>query len=80
MLDWKLENLHILATSRPERFIGALLEPRVSGAIGIDGAVVGADIEAYVHERLATDSRMTRWPLEFRNNVQASLTKGAHGM
>jgi hypothetical protein len=80
MLDWKLENLHILVTSRPERFIDTFLKPRVSGVISIDGAIVGADIEAYVHERLSTDSRMKRWPLEYQNNVHASLTKGANGM
>ena len=84
IVDWKLEKLHILVTSRREKDIEETLEPLVrdQGVICIQSALVNDDIRAYVHERLQTDRRLKRWQKkpEVQQEIETTLMDKADGM
>jgi hypothetical protein len=81
MVEQRLENLHILATSRNETDIRATLGDLAGGGIPIpiQSSKVDADIKMYVKTCLGKDP--FKKP---RNNVKESietkLADGAHGM
>jgi hypothetical protein len=81
MVEQRLENLHILATSRNETDIRATLGDLAGGGIPIpiQSSKVDADIKMYVKTCLGKDPFKKR-----RNNVKESietkLADGAHGM
>jgi hypothetical protein len=52
IVNWKLDKLHILATSRRERDIEESLESLIIGQICIQSALVNADIHTHICERL----------------------------
>ena len=78
--DWKLGQLHILATSRPDPVIEACLASRVSDAINLQSAPVDADIQLHIRKCLQTDFRLSKWPLEVKKDIETSLMNGANGM
>jgi hypothetical protein len=80
MAGWKLGKLHILATSRREKDIEETLEPLVTGQICIASALVDADIQTYLHEKLQNDSKLKSWPANVQKEIQETLMDGAHGM
>lgn len=79
LVDWKLDNLHILATSRKEEDIKDWLQPLASPQFCLQ-ELLDADIRIHICERLRTDPRLKRWPRDVQNEVKETLTKGAHGM
>lgn len=80
MVDWKLEKLHILATSRNERDIEDSLQSIVTGQFSIQDEIVDADIRVHVRERLQHDSKLKRWPLKVREEIEDRLISGSNGM
>jgi hypothetical protein len=80
IVDWKLDKLHILATSRRERDIEDALGTLVTTQICIQDAVVNADIQTHIRERLANDSKLKRWPTKVQIEIETALMDGAHGM
>lgn len=80
MVEWKIDGLHLLATSRKNRNISPSLEPLVTQQLSIQAAIVDADIGIHVRDRLATDIRLKKWPSEVRLEIESALTKGAQGM
>jgi hypothetical protein len=84
MAGWKLENLHIMATSRKERDLESSLECLVEehNAICLQSKVVDKDISTYVHHRLCDDKRLRKWynNVEVRQEIETALMEGAHGM
>ena len=80
MVDWKLDNLHLLVTSRKERDIEDCLESRVSCQINIQQGVVDADIHIHICERLQNDTKLKKWPIKVQEEIEMVLMKGAHGM
>jgi len=80
MVDWKLDNLHLLVTSRKERDIEDCLESRVSCQINIQQGVVNADIHIHICERLQNDTKLKKWPIKVQEEIETVLMEGAHGM
>jgi NACHT domain len=79
-VDWKLNGSHILATSRREKDIEETLEPLITGQICIQSAVVNADIQICLRERLQYDPKLRKWPVMVQKEIETTLMDGAHGM
>ena len=80
IVGWKLEKLHILATSRREKDIEETLEPLITGQICVQSALVNADIHTHLRERLQNDRKLRKWPVKVQMEIEATLMDGAHGM
>lgn len=80
MAGWKVEKLHILATSRRETDITEILEPLITGQISIQNEIVNADIHTHLRERLQNDPKLRKWPAKVRMEIEGALMDGAHGM
>ena len=80
MVEWKLGNLHMLATSRQERDIEVCVGPLVSAQINLHSVQVNADIHTHLRERLKNDSKLKKWPEKIHEQIEAALMDGAHGM
>jgi hypothetical protein len=79
LIDWKVEDLHVLATSRRERDIEETLEPLVTGQVCIQSALVNPDIHIHICERLQNDPKL-KWPKNVQEEIEKTLMDGAHGM
>jgi hypothetical protein len=73
MVDWKLDNLHLLMTSRKERDIEDCLESQVSCQINIQQGVVDADIHIHICERLQNDTKLKKWPMKVQEEIETVL-------
>jgi len=80
MVDWRLESLHLLATSRKEKDIEDTLEPLVTGEVCIQSALVDADIQIYIRGQLQHDPKLKNWSLSAQAEIEQALMKGANGM
>ena len=80
MVEWKLANLHMLATSRQERDIEECVGPLVSAQINLHSVQVNADIHVHLRERLQNDPKLKKWPAKIHGQIEAALMDGAHGM
>lgn len=56
----KLQDLHIMATSRWEKDIEDELSPVADHNINIQSAIVDEDIPDYIRDRLATDTKLKK--------------------
>lgn len=77
---WRLSTLHILATSRREKDIEEALNPLVTVQIGVQDALISADIRTYLEDRLQNDSKLKLWREDMEAEIKESLMRGAHGM
>ncbi|KAF2178431.1 hypothetical protein K469DRAFT_599451, partial [Zopfia rhizophila CBS 207.26] len=81
---WKLQNLHLLVTSRRERDIESSLECFVDRqhTISLQSELVDKDIQRYVQQRLSDDKSLRKWQKDpaIRQEIENTLTKGACGM
>lgn len=84
MVGWKLQNLHLLVTSRREQDIESTLEEFVDdqSRICLQSTLVDKDIQRYIRERLSTDKILQKWRKddEVRREIEAVLRDRAHGM
>lgn len=80
LVDWDIDNLHILATSRKENDIATSLEPLVTCQLCIQSALVDADIRVHVLERLSNDPKLNKWPVDVQGEIENTLTRDARGM
>lgn len=80
ILNWKLDKLHVLATSRRERDIEESLEPLVTGQICIQSVLVNADIHTHICDRLQNDLKLKKWPANVQTEIEKTLMDGANGM
>lgn len=82
--NWKLEELHVLLTSRKLIDIEEGLEPMIGsdGKICIQSELVDADVRTYVHERLHNDRKLKRWrdKPKVQEEIETTLMKKANGM
>lgn len=75
------DNLHILVTSRRERDIEDALLPLLTlPPISIQGLGLAEDIKMYISWQLATDSRLKKWSICIKAEMQRRLEAGANGM
>jgi hypothetical protein len=81
---WKLDNLHLLMTSRKEREIETSLESYVEegDTVCLQRDVVDQDIQRYVQQRLRDDKGLAKWNKDaaIREEIEAALMRGAQGM
>jgi hypothetical protein len=84
MVGWKLDNLHLLMTSRKERDIESSLESYVEegDTVCLQRDVVDQDIQQYVQQRLRNDKGLAKWNKDaaIRQEIEAALMRGAQGM
>ena len=80
IIDWKIETLHLLATSRKEQDIDDCLSSRVSNEIDIQSTLVDADIRVHVRDQLRKDRKLKKWSPDAQAEIETALVDGAHGM
>ena len=80
LVDWNVNDLHVLATSRKENDIAMSLEPLVTCQLCIQSALVDADIRVHILDRLSTDVKLKKWPTNVQKEVEDTLMRGAKGM
>jgi hypothetical protein len=84
MVGWKIQNLHLLVTSRRERDIESSLEGFVDpqNSICLQSEVVDKDIQRYVRQRLSNDKRLRKWEKDSSmiGQIENVLISGAKGM
>src|SRR5712691_8354818 len=80
-IDWKLPNLRICVTSRPEVDIKAVLVPLTFRSISLqDERGQMEDIENYIKSVVEKDPRNRRWTAQDKQIVIDVLTRKADGM
>lgn len=84
VINWKLENLHVLVTSRRERDIESSLQLLINDQqiVCLQSSLVDEDIRTYVSQRLISDKSLQKWNTnpEIRKEIKEILIYGAHGM
>ena len=81
LVDLRLPNLHICATSRFEIDIRTALEPLASGHLSLhDQSGQKKDIADYINAMVQSDSKMTSWREDDRKLVIETLSEKADGM
>jgi hypothetical protein len=80
IVNWKLEMLHLLATSRRENDIEETLTPLITGQICIQSALVDADICIHIRKRLQNDPKLRKWSENVRMEIEKTLMEGTNGM
>lgn len=73
-------SLRLLATSRKEPDIEEALEDIVTKDIGIQNAIVDADIRLHVRRCLAKDPKLSKWSESVKEEIEISLVTSAQGM
>jgi hypothetical protein len=76
----KQPSLRVLATSRREKDIEDQLKGIAHHNINIQSAVVDEDIHVYVRDRLATDTKLKRWPPAVQEEIITVMMEKASGM
>jgi hypothetical protein len=84
VLGWKLDTLHVIITSRPEKDIEDILQPLLDAGqkICIQSALVDGDIRAYVRHKIRNGSGFARWKnrLDVQEEIESSLMARVDGM
>ena len=81
LVDLRLPNLHICATSRVEIDIRTALEPLASGRISLhDQPGQKEDIAEYISAVVQTDTKMQSWREDDRKLVIETISEKADGM
>ncbi|KAH8803296.1 hypothetical protein F5884DRAFT_903864 [Xylogone sp. PMI_703] len=80
IVDWKIQNLRILVTSRKERDIEEYLEHLATEQIPLQSATVNNDIRIHISERLKNDPKLNIWPASVQTEIEKTLMGRADGM
>ena len=80
LLGWKINDLHVLTTSRKENDIAMSFESLVTCQLCVQSALVDADIRIHVVDRLSNDPKLKKWPVNVQKEIEDALVKGANGM
>jgi hypothetical protein len=84
VVGWKLDNLHLLMTSRKGQGIEESLESYVDkeDAICLQSDIVDKDIQRYIQQRLSSDKKVVKWGRnpDIRLEIETVLMRGACGM
>ena len=78
--DRKLDNLHILATSRREQYIEESLTQIVTSHANLDSDRVGEDIRCYLRATLGNDHRFKKWTQAEHQEIEDTMMERANGM
>lgn len=74
LMGWNTTNLHVLTTSRKEKDIAAWLESLVTCQLCIQSAPFDADIRLNALERLSSDPKLKKWPVDVQKEIENTLT------
>ncbi|KIW99546.1 uncharacterized protein Z518_11285 [Rhinocladiella mackenziei CBS 650.93] len=80
MMNSTPDDLHVLATSRPEKDIEDKLSSITTHNINVQSALVNGDICVYICDRVATDETLRKWPSSVQDEIATKLIKHAGGM
>ena len=81
LVEARLPNLRICATSRPEVDIKSILEPLAFGSVSLhDESGQKKDIMKYIQSIVTTNKNMRQWNAEHKQLVIDVLTEKADGM
>lgn len=84
VVRWRLDNVHLLMTSRKERDIESSLETCLTEGdlICLQGDDVDDDIQRYVRKRLSDDRNLAKWNKDpmVRREIEAAMMDGTRGM
>jgi hypothetical protein len=80
LIGSKPRDLRILVTSRREKDIEDQLSLVVNHNINIQSAIVDSDIRIYVRDRMATDTKLKKWPDSVQKEIMTTLMEKAGGM
>ena len=80
LVNSQQEGLRVMITSRREKDIGEQLGDIANYNIDIQSAIVDEDIRVYVRDRLATDSKLKKWPAKVQEDIITVMMKKADGM
>ena len=81
LVDFRLQNVHICVTSRPEVDIHAIIGPLVAHPVCLHNqSGQKQDIADYVRSSVETDRRMRRWRVGDKDFVIKTLPDKADGM
>jgi hypothetical protein len=78
ILEWKKQNIHILAVSRRETDLFETLEPLSAiGPMSLESRVIDEDIQKFIKKQLSTDRKLNRWPIETKLEIEERQMKSA---
>ena len=82
--NWKIQNTHVIVTSRKEPDIETFLEDFVQSGhyVSLENKTVDEDIQKYVRKRLADDKELKRWSSdpEMQLQIEKTLMEKSNGM
>ncbi|KAF8514298.1 hypothetical protein JB92DRAFT_2677115, partial [Gautieria morchelliformis] len=78
--DWKIDTLHLLATSRKERDIEDRLSGLISHEVPLYENLLDGDIRVHVSSTLEGDVKFRRYSAGEKEMVMTTLMQGAQGM
>lgn len=78
--NWKLTNLHLIATSRRERNIEDGLTQLITAQINLGSDLVDADIQIHLSSKLDMDPKFKKWTADERLEIKDTLMQQANGM
>lgn len=74
------QGLHLMVTSRREGDIENHLSAIANHSINIQNTAVDEDIRAYIHDQLATDTKLKKWSPEVHDEIITVMVEKAGGM
>jgi hypothetical protein len=80
LITLKQPSLRILATSRREKDFEDQLSRIARYNINIQSAVMDEDIRVYIRDRLATDTKLKKWPPAVQEEITNVIMEKANGM
>ena len=80
ILDWNIDKLHVLATSRNERDIAEFFDNSLIDKVSIQNKLVDVDIGIHVLDVLEHDERLKGLPNQTKDKIHSTLLEGAGGM
>ncbi len=79
--QWNINGLHLLVTSRREKDIEDALNPLLSGRISLEKSAIESDIRDFIRHKVHSDgSKLLKWPVDIRSDIEMTLLEGADGM
>ncbi|KAF8490589.1 hypothetical protein JB92DRAFT_2819701, partial [Gautieria morchelliformis] len=77
---WRVDGLHLLATSRKEGDIDRVLKGLVTHEVSMNESLVDPDIKVHISRTLLEDIEFSMCSEDEKEMVETNLMKGAHGM
>ena len=79
-INWNLDGSHMFVASRKEEEIENVLQSLITCQIDIQGEAVDSDIQIHIQDRVSKDTRLKKWPLNVKKEIEDTLMKGAKSM